>query len=100
MDPGLSYGLPEYLKMLEELKASGWSPASCFPHGGNLFNLHVAAGLGLGGTEAYPGVFAPFGGFGDSVRIEDGFATPPDLPGIGWETKPDFHRLYHEMGRG
>lgn len=97
MDPGLSYGLVEYLEMLKELKAYGWSTSSCFPHGGNLFNLHVAAGLHLGGTEAYPGVFAPFGGFGDSVRIHDGFATPPECPGIGWETKPDLYRLFGEL---
>lgn len=98
MDPGLSYGLVEYRMMLEELKALGWSPGSCFPHGGNLFNLHVASGLHLGGTEAYPGVFAPFGGFGNSVRIEDGFATLPDLPGIGWESKPDLYRVFQRLG--
>lgn len=102
MDPGLSYGLVEYLEMLAELKASGWSPGSCFPHGGNLFNLHLAAGLCLGGTEAYPGVFAPFGGFGDRVKVVDGQASPPDVPGIGWETKPDlmahFNGLLQDNG--
>jgi len=89
MDPGLSYGLSEYLRMLSSLKDAGWSSGQCHPHGGNLFNLHVALGMQLGGTEAYPGVFAPFGGFGESVEINNGRASPPNVPGIGWETKPD-----------
>lgn len=97
MDPGLSYGLPEYLGMIEEMDFHGWNRSACFPHGGNLFNLHVAIGLGLGGTEAYPGVFAPFGGFGDAVRIENGEAAAPDLPGIGWDTKPELHRIFQEL---
>ncbi|MEZ5275075.1 MAG: enolase C-terminal domain-like protein [Opitutaceae bacterium] len=97
MDPGLSYGLPEYLGMMVEMKAFGWNPACCFPHGGNLFNLHVASGLGLGGTEAYPGVFAPFGGFGDEVRVIDGTANIPTVPGIGWETKPDLLGIFQTL---
>jgi L-alanine-DL-glutamate epimerase-like enolase superfamily enzyme len=99
MDPGLSYGLPEYLEMISVMKQNGWKTRSCFPHGGNLFNLHVAIGLNLGGTEAYPGVFAPFGGFGESVTIKDGRAAPPDRPGIGWETKPDLMAYFNGLLR-
>jgi len=99
MDPGLSYGLPEYLEMIDEMKQHGWGTRSCFPHGGNLFNLHVAIGLNLGGTEAYPGVFAPFGGFGESVRIKDGRASPPCAHGIGWETKPDLMEHFSALLR-
>ena len=89
MDPGLAYGVSEYLDILDALETAGWSRRSCFPHGGNLFNLHLAQGLQIGGTEVYPGVFAPLGGFGESVEIVDGRASAPELPGIGWETKPD-----------
>ena len=89
MDPGLAYGVSEYLEILRVLETSGWSRRSCFPHGGNLFNLHIAQGLQIGGTEVYPGVFAPFGGFGESVEIRDGRASAPVVEGIGWETKPD-----------
>ena len=59
MDPVLSYGLVEYLRMLDQLKAHGWSPERCIPHGGHQFALNIAAGLGLGGNESYPGIFAP-----------------------------------------
>lgn len=96
MDPGLSYGVPEFLKMLEAMRARGWSSRRSVPHGGNLFNLHLAAGLHLHGTEAYPGVFAPFGGFGEAVTIARGRATLPEAPGIGWETKPDLMRVFRE----
>ena len=60
MDPGLSYGLGEYARMLEVLEAHGFDRRFAFPHGGHLINLHIAAGLGLGGCESYPGVFATF----------------------------------------
>ena len=72
-DPALSYGLVEYLRTIDMLETNGWSRTDCVPHGGHLFALHIAAGLGLGGNEAYPGVFQPFGGFVDGVTPEDGY---------------------------
>jgi L-alanine-DL-glutamate epimerase-like enolase superfamily enzyme len=54
MDPALSYGLVEYLRTVQMLEEHGWSRTRCVPHGGHLFALHIAAGLGLGGNEAYP----------------------------------------------
>ena len=89
MDPGLSYGLTEYARMIEALEASGFDRSQCFPHGGHLVNLHVVAGLGLGGCEAYPGVFQPFGGYSPTCVLEDGFVRPSDAPGFGLEQKPE-----------
>ncbi|MCB1121491.1 MAG: mandelate racemase [Verrucomicrobiae bacterium] len=89
MDPGLSYGVTEYVKILDLLEEEGWSRRQCYPHGGNLFNLHVAQGLQIGGTEVYPGVFGPLGGFGESVDVSRGRSAAPKLPGIGWESKPE-----------
>lgn len=86
MDPGLSYGLTEYLKILSLVEAAGFSRSQCMPHGGHLINLHIVAGLSLGGCEAYPGVFQPFGGFGDDVEIKNGKVSPPEVPGFGLET--------------
>jgi len=93
-DCALSYGLVEYLRTLEMLRAYGWSPSRCIPHGGHQMSLAIAAGLGLGGNESYPDLFQPFGGFPDGVRVEDGHVTLPPLPGIGFEGKAD---LYREM---
>ena len=47
-DCALSYGLVEYLRILEMLQEHGWSPTRCIPHGGHQMSLNIAAGLGLG----------------------------------------------------
>lgn len=88
-DCALSYGLVEYLRTLEVLKEFGWSPSRCIPHGGHQMSLNIAAGLGLGGNESYPDLFQPYGGFPDSVKVEDGHIIMPELPGIGFEGKSD-----------
>jgi len=87
MDSALSYGFTEYQKTLAMLDAQGWSARRCVPHGGHQFNLAIAAGCGLGGSESYPGIFEPFGGFADGDEVEDGYITLPDVPGIGLEKK-------------
>ena len=94
MDPVLAYGLVEYLRMQQALKEQGWSPRRCIPHGGHQFALNLAAGLGLGGNESYPRVFAPFGGFADSTPIEDGYVRLPSVPGIGFEEKSKLMDLF------
>ena len=88
-DCALAYGLVEYLRTLDELEIGGWSPARCIPHGGHQMSLNIAAGLGLGGNESYPDLFQPYGGFPDTVQVEDGHIVMPDLPGIGFEGKSD-----------
>jgi L-alanine-DL-glutamate epimerase-like enolase superfamily enzyme len=93
-DCALSYGLVEYLRILEMLKEHGWSRTRCIPHGGHQMSLNIAAGLGLGGNESYPDLFQPYGGFADGVAVEEGHITMPELPGIGFEGKAD---LYREM---
>ncbi|HCJ6373650.1 mandelate racemase/muconate lactonizing enzyme family protein [Citrobacter sp. RHBSTW-00671] len=88
-DCALSYGLVEYLRTLDVLAQFGWSPSRCIPHGGHQMSLNIAAGLGLGGNESYPDLFQPYGGFPDSVTVEDGHIVMPELPGIGFEGKSD-----------
>ncbi len=94
MDPVLGYGLVEYLRMLDVLDAHGWSRRRCIPHGGHQFALNIAAGLGLGGNESYPDVFAPFGGFADATPVENSRVTLPEIPGIGFEDKADLMDLF------
>ena len=93
-DCALSYGLVEYLRTLKMLKDYGWSARRCIPHGGHQMSLNIAAGLGLGGNESYPDLFQPYGGFPDGVKVQNGYVTMPELPGIGFEGKAD---LYREM---
>jgi L-alanine-DL-glutamate epimerase-like enolase superfamily enzyme len=92
-DCALSYGLVEYLRILDMLKTNGWSASRCIPHGGHQLSLNIAAGLGLGGNESYPGIFQPFGGFADNTPVEDSYIPLPDIPGIGFESKRELFRL-------
>lgn len=94
MDPVLSYGLVEYLRILEVLESHGWSARRCIPHGGHQFALNIAAGLGLGGNESYPGIFAPFGGFADRQPVQSGYVRPTESPGIGFEEKSQLKDLF------
>ena len=96
-DPALSYGLVEYLRTLDMLAAHGWSRRRCVPHGGHQFALNIAVGLGLGGNESYPQVFAPFGGFADNTPVKDSRVTMPDVPGIGFEAKNELYKVMKGM---
>lgn len=98
-DCALSYGLVEYLRILEMLKEHGWSSRRCIPHGGHQMSLNIAAGLALHGNESYPGVFEPFGGFADNYVVEDGYVKLPDIPGIGFESKSDLYKLLLTIGK-
>jgi len=97
-DPALSYGLVEYLRTLDMLAEHGWSRRRCVPHGGHQFALNIAVGLGLGGNESYPEVFAPFGGFADDVPVRDGRVAMPTMPGIGFEAKNALYAVLKTLG--
>jgi L-alanine-DL-glutamate epimerase-like enolase superfamily enzyme len=96
-DCALSYGLVEYLRILEMLRAHGWSSRQVVPHGGHQLSLNIAAGLQLGGNESYPEVFQPFGGFADGIRVEDGYVSLPKIPGIGFEAKNALFAVMKEL---
>ncbi len=97
MDAGLSYGLSEYGRIIDLLESRGFSRTQVFPHGGHLINLHIVAGMGLGGCEAYPGVFRPFGGYPDTCPVIDGTVRPSEAPGFGLEEKPDIAAAIREL---
>ena len=96
-DCALSYGLVEYLRTLEMLTDYGWSWRTVVPHGGHQLSLNMAAGLGLGGNESYPGIFQPFGGFADDIPVVDGYVTLPEAPGIGFEEKATLYSVMREL---
>jgi L-alanine-DL-glutamate epimerase-like enolase superfamily enzyme len=96
-DPAHCYGLPGYLQIVQVMEAAGWSRRAFQPHGGHLFSLHVAAALGLGGSEANPHNFQPFGGFADDTVVEEGTVRLPDASGIGFETRSDLIALFRSL---
>ena len=89
-----SYGVVQFSRTLKMLQRRGWSRQSVFPHGGNQMTLHLVGGFGLGGCEAYPGVFGIFAGFADDAKVENGFLKLPERPGIGFEAQ---NQLYAAM---
>lgn len=96
-DCALSYGLVEYLRTLDMLTAHGWSWRRVVPHGGHQMSLNIAAGLGLGGNESYPGVFQPFGGFADDVPVVDERVSMPAIPGVGFEAKSNLYAALRRL---
>ena len=92
VDPALSYGLTEYLRIQDMLRQHGWSSRRCIPHGGHQFSLHIAAALKLGGNESYPGEFQPTGGFADDAVVLDSQVGLTEIPGIGFEGKAAFYK--------
>ena len=96
-DIPLSYGLVEYVRILEMLEASGWSRRRCLPHAGGLFAFHAAAGLGLGGHETSADMSSVYGGLWDGASIDDGYAGLPELPGIGLEAKSTLYPTLRDL---
>ncbi len=95
-----SYGIVQFSRTLDMLKLHGWKRHSIFPHGGNQMTLAIVGGFGLGGCEAYPGVFGIFAGFADDAKVEDGYLRLPDRPGIGFEAQNTLYAVMHELAAG
>jgi L-alanine-DL-glutamate epimerase-like enolase superfamily enzyme len=97
MDSALSYGFTESRKTLADIADRGWTAERCVPHGGHQFNLAIAAACGLGGSESYPGIFEPFGGFADGIDVVDGYVGLPSSPGIGLEEKSSLRPILDQL---
>lgn len=97
VDPPQAYGVTAYAQMVKRVEALGGSRQRIFPHGGNMMSFALVAGLGLGGCEAYPGVFAAFGGFADGMNVRDGQIAVPDHSGIGFEAQPALYRIMRDI---
>jgi L-alanine-DL-glutamate epimerase-like enolase superfamily enzyme len=94
-----SYGIVQFSRTLDMLAREGWGRTSVFPHGGNQMTLAIVGGFGLGGCEAYPGVFGVFAGFADDAKVENGYLRLPDRPGIGFEAQNALYAVMQELAR-
>jgi len=92
-----SYGVVQFSRTIDMLKNEGWRRASIFPHGGNQMTLAIVGGFGLGGCEAYPGVFGVFAGFADDAKVENGYLRLPERPGIGFEAQNALYAVMQEL---
>lgn len=96
-DISLSYGLVEYLRIIDLLAEHGWRRERCAPHAGHLLAMHSVAGLGLGLAETAMDTTTTFGSLTAGVAISDGRAKLPDAPGAGFETAPAFQELFGRL---
>ena len=97
VDPPQAYGITQYARTLSALAKFQWPRSGHFPHGGNQMSLAIAAGFGLGGAESYPGVFGVFAGFADDARIDNGFISLSDRPGIGFEGQAALYAVMRDL---
>jgi L-alanine-DL-glutamate epimerase-like enolase superfamily enzyme len=97
VDPPQAYGIAQYARTLAALEKFQWPRSGHFPHGGNQMSLAIAAGFGLGGAESYPGVFGVFAGFADDARIENGYISLSDRPGIGFEGQAALYAVMRDL---
>lgn len=99
MDVSLSYGIPEYVRMIAAAEAAGWSRQAFVPHAGHLFALHVVAGLGLGRYESAPDGRQIYGGLPPDTELADGRVSLPQAPGTGIEAKANLYAVFEGLLR-
>ncbi|MFN7086921.1 MAG: enolase C-terminal domain-like protein [Burkholderiales bacterium] len=92
-----SYGIAQFSRTLDMLEKNGWARGAVFPHGGNQMTLAIVGGFGLGGCEAYPGVFGVFAGFADDAKVEDGHLKLPERAGIGFEAQNELYTVMRQL---
>ena len=85
IDPALAYGAIECAEIVEHAESQGWPRSQIVPHAGHLFAFHVVAGFALGAHEVAPRPDFVIGGLPAGVSVENGRATLPDVPGLGFE---------------
>ncbi|MFT8243246.1 enolase C-terminal domain-like protein [Roseomonas sp. BN140053] len=93
-DISLSYGITEFVRMLDMAAAQGWGRQSFVPHAGHLLALHAVAGFGLGRFETAADTAGPFGGFPEGIAVRDGRVFAGEAPGVGFEATPHLLRLF------
>ena len=96
-DPLLAYGVGEYVRIVELFESGpegpSWPRSAFMPHAGHLFAAHCVAALGLGMAEVAPDPDIAYGGLWAGVPVADGTIGIPELPGVGFEAKPNFYAL-------
>lgn len=93
-DISLSYGIVEYLRILEMLDQHDWKRDRCAPHAGHLLAAHCVGGLGLGLAEVALDETTLFGQLTADIPIDNGTAKLSDAPGVGFETLSVFPEIF------
>jgi L-alanine-DL-glutamate epimerase-like enolase superfamily enzyme len=96
-DISLSYGIVEYLRILDDLGEHGWRRERCAPHAGHLLAINAVAGLGLGLAEVAMDTSTLFGKLTAGIAVSDGAATLPETPGAGLERIAGFAEIFGSL---
>jgi L-alanine-DL-glutamate epimerase-like enolase superfamily enzyme len=96
-DISLSYGIVEYLRILDDLDEHGWRRERCAPHAGHLLAMNAVAGLGLGLAEAAMDTSTLFGKLTAGIPVDAGVATLPGTPGTGFEQTAIFAEVFNGL---
>lgn len=96
-DISLSYGIVEYLRILDDLGQHGWRRERCAPHAGHLLAMNTVAGLGLGLAEVAMDTSSLFGRLTVGIPVSDGAATLMDAPGAGFERIDGFTEIFGNL---
>lgn len=97
LDIALSYGIVEFIEVLQHAASVGWTRRDFMPHAGHQLALHACAGLGLGAHETASATGGAFSGVANDTHIEDGVAHLSDAPGAGIEQKPALYRYFDSL---
>ena len=92
-DIALSYGVGEYVRILELAEAGGWSRTSFYPHAGHILSLHAVAGLGLDSHETGTDAASLMGGYPEDCEVNNGMVSLPQAPGVGFERKQNLYEI-------
>ena len=93
-DISLSYGVVEYLRILDEMDRHGWRRDRCAPHAGHLLAMNAVAGLGLGLAEVAMDTTTLFGKLTAGIPVSEGIGALSDAPGAGFEQTSVFAELF------
>jgi L-alanine-DL-glutamate epimerase-like enolase superfamily enzyme len=96
-DISLSYGIVEYLRILDDLGTFGWKRERCAPHAGHLLAMNAVAGLGLGLAEIAMDTSTLFGKLTAGIPVNFGQATLPNSPGVGFEQIAVFPEVFNGL---
>ena len=96
VDPPQAYGIVYYARTLDMLARHQWPHGLSFPRRQPDVARHCRR-LRAGRRGILSGVFGDFGGFADDAKLEGGYLTLSDRPGIGFEGQSRLYRIMREL---
>jgi len=96
-DISLSYGLPEFVRIVQVFEDNGWSTGRFAPHAGHHLALHTVAALRLGMAETAMNQSIAIAALPAGIPVVEGTITLPDAPGFGIEQTPSLLQCFDDL---